>query len=216
MGMPVEPVFSQLNFRGRTSVQNPTGINTAFDAGDAAAGADWTQDADTIFRVRYVILQSEITTANSVNTTQEFGLEYNYNGGGWTPVAAQGANTDPVQYADGDFADGADTTQLIGSAQFVTGDGVEVTPSDTITFTDEPGVVEETELEFAVEIVGGQVTDGLTLDLRVIYSLDDETPPATAFGTYTDTPTITTNVVAGPATMELSIASRHLMTLRGE
>ena len=207
MGMPVEPVFSQLTFRGRSSVPNPTGINAAFDAGDPAIGGDWTQDADTVFRVRFVILQSIILAANSADMTQEFALQYNYDGGGWNPVVAQGAGTDPVQFADGDFADGDDTTQLVGSAQFVTGDGVEVTPSDTITFTDEPGVVEETEIEFAVEIVSGQVADGLTLQLRVIYSAGDETPPATAFGTYTDTPTITVNLGATPITISMSAAT---------
>jgi hypothetical protein len=195
MGMPEEPAYDQDAFRGRVAVPNPTGINAAFNGSDPATNANFTMDVDTTFRIRFVIQQTVAIAINTNNQATEFALQFNLAGGGWVNVAAQGVTTQAVAYADGDFADGDNTTQLIGSGTFIAGDGVEVTPSDTITFTDE--ALTETELEFALTIVSSRVSDAQTLQLRVIHSDSDESPPATVLDSYTNTPTITVSEVGG-------------------
>ena len=52
MGMPVDGAYDQATFRARTSVTDPASADAAFDAGDAAAGANWTQTVDQLIRVR--------------------------------------------------------------------------------------------------------------------------------------------------------------------
>ena len=192
MGKAVQALYDQDSFRGRTNVPDPSGVNAAFDAGDAGVNDNWTQDVDTLFRIRFLIQQTVATANNNIAT--EFLVQYNKNGGGWTDVAVQSAVTDAVRYANGDFADGDDTTQLVGSGSFVTGDGVEVTPTDTISFTE--AALSETEIEFALEIYSGQVADEDIIELRLLFSLDDETPPATVLNSYTNTPSLTVNEAA--------------------
>lgn len=199
MGKPVAPAFDQDAFRARTNVPNPL-LNAAFDAGDAALNANWAQDVDVLIRVRFVIQQTVAGASNHDNTDTEFLLQYNKNGGGWNDVAAIGADTDPVQYMNAVFTDGDNTTQLLGSGTFVAGDGVEITPTDTIVFTE--SALTETEIEFAIEIVSGQVADGDTIQLRLIYSDTNESPPATVCEAYTNTPTMT---VSEDASVDITV-----------
>lgn len=205
MGKPVEAAYDQATFRARTAVPDPAGVNTVFDGGDAAANANWVQAVDTIFRIRFVIQQT--AAAANQNLATEFALQYNYDGGGWNPVVAQGADTDPVQYVNATgMADGDNTTQILGGGgTFITGDGVEVTPTDTLTFTTE--ATSETEIEFALEIVSEQVIDAKTLQLQLVYSVDDESPPETVLGNYSNTPTVTVDEAAAPVNIEVPPAT---------
>lgn len=101
-----------------------------------------------------------------------------------------GVGSEDVDFANATgFADGDNTTQLIGAGSFVTGDGLEANPSDTITFTEE--ALSETEIEVALIVNGSQVSVGDSIQLRLLYSDGDASPPATVLGSYTNTPTLT-------------------------
>lgn len=199
MGMPVAPAFDQDGWRTRTNVPDPSGVNAAYDGGDDAANTDWTQDADVLFRTRLVVKQTVSTAINHADLITNFILQYNNTtaGSGWVNVGAVGGDVEDVQFiAASGFADGDNTTQLVGGGTFVTGDGVENdTASDNVTFTE--STTTETELEFSLEIVGAQVTDADTIDLRLLYSAGDESPPATTMSG-TNIPTVTANVAAVP------------------
>jgi len=194
MGMPVAPSFDQDGWRARTNVPDPSGVNTAFDGGDAAKDADWTQDTDELFRVRFVIKQTDNSAVSDSNTTTEFILQYNNTGAGWNNVGAVGGGTADVDFVSATgFADGDNTTQVIDSGTFVTGDGKETdTRTDSVVFTEE--ALTETELEASLIINTSQVNAGDTIDLRWLYSNADENPPATVLEAYTAIPTITAKI----------------------
>lgn len=194
MGMPQAPSFDQDGWRARTNVPDPSGINAAFDVGDASKDADWTQDTDILFRVRFVIKQTDATAASHSNIITQFILQYNNSTAGWNDVGAVGGGTEDVDFilADG-FTDGDNTTQVIDSGTFRTGKGKETNTSTSVFFTEE--ALSETEIETSLVINASQVTDGDTIDLRFLYSNDDEDPPATVLEAYTAIPTITVNAI---------------------
>jgi hypothetical protein len=197
MGMPVAPAYTFNGFRARTNVTDPSGVNTAFDAGDTALNTNWTQTVDELIRWRGVIQQTVAGATAHADLITNFVLQYNNGGAGWNNVGAVGADVEDVQFiAATGFADGDNTTQVIGSGSFVTGDSMENdTPSDDVSFTD--SATSETELEVAVEVVGANVTDADTIEFRWLYSAADESPPATAVTQGANVPTIT---VDKPAT----------------
>ncbi len=192
MGMPVAPTFDQDGWRARTSVTDPSGVNTAFDAGDAAKDADWTQVVDQLIRVRFVVKQTNSAAEAHGDMATEFILQYNNSGAGWLDVGAVGGGTEDVDFvAATGFTDGDNTTDVIGGAggSFRTGDSMETdTPSDTVTFTDL--ALTQTEIEVAIIINGTAVTNLDTIDLRLLFSAGGEDPPATAMSD-TAIPTIT-------------------------
>lgn len=145
--------LSQTGFRGRND-----------DGGEISAtfivpvNTDWEQRPDRNFRVRLLI-------ENSSGFSGRMFLHYLLNGMGDWILITTSTNviraTPNVNYADGD-----DTTQQIGSGVFasnpgmVENDGV----SEIIAF---PGVTtEEIEVEWSLEIVGNDVSDRDTIQLR--------------------------------------------------
>jgi hypothetical protein len=179
--MHVNPTLDQDSFRGR----NDDGSESTA-TWKAAANTNWSQATDEIFRVRFLIQED---SGGSLNN-QAFSLQYRKNGGTWTAVAAQGATSDAVRYADStNVADGDATTQQLGSGTFVAGSVEEVDPSVSISFAGN----DETELEYVLEIYSGQAAGGDTIDLRVVKS------DSTLLDTYTNTPAIT--VSAGAVTL---------------
>ncbi|NOR90829.1 MAG: hypothetical protein GQ524_11325 [Anaerolineales bacterium] len=203
MGKAVVAVYTQIGFRARTNVPDPAALNTAFSAGDASLNSDFTWDVDTLIRVRFIVSQSELTANNNMAT--EFALQYNRNATTWEPIGAIGGGTEAVDYANSNFTDGDNCTQLLSSPfPYISGDGMEITPTDTITFTETPLATEATEIEVSIIINSGVVSDADAIQLRLIFSLDDETPPATILGGgYTEYPDITVSAEAGPQTIPL-------------
>jgi len=193
MGMPVAPTFDQDGYRGRTNVTDPTGVDTAFDAGDTAKDTNFTWDVDTLLRMRFVVKQTNSSATTHGDLITEFILQYNNGGVGWNDVGTVGGGTEDVDFVSASgFADGDNTGQVIGSGSNVTGDSMETnTASDSITFTD--GATSETEIEVAIIINGSAVNDDDTIELRLLYSAADEAPPATAMSG-TARPTITANI----------------------
>lgn len=144
----------------------------------AAINADWSQDVDTIFRMRFVITETGGGMAS--NLTPQ--LEYNLASAGWNPVNATSSVVQSV--ASAFVSDGAHCTQRVGSGTFVgsqdgwdSGDGLAGGANFDLTSN-------ESETEFCVQILSGDVTDGQTLQLRA-------TNAGTVFTNYNQTPTIT-------------------------
>ncbi len=185
-----EPDYDLDSFRGRTNVTDPSGVNAAFDAGDTAINTNWTQAADTLFRVRFVIQQTNSGADDATDLTTEFLLQYQVNTGGYADVTGSSA----VQFAAATgFANHDDTTQVLGSGSFVTGDGLESSgATDSITFTSE--ALSETEVEVALSIDSAQVSDADTVNLRFLWSNGDESPPASTFNRETNIPALTVDV----------------------
>lgn len=200
MGKPIAPVFDQDGFRGRDNVPDPSGVDAAFDAGDTAANTNFSYDADTILRMRLVVKQTEATAINHDALITEFIIQYDIDqAASWSDVGAVGGGTEGVDFIEATgFADGENTTLLLGGSGGVAGESRETNnPTDSVTFTTE--ALSECELEIAIVFNGGVLSDGAEIDLRVLYSDGDVSPPATAMGT-TLLPRITVNVAAATAT----------------
>ena len=204
MGMPVAPTFDQDKFRARTAVPGPPDHDDAFDSGDAAADTNWSQPVDQQIRVRFVIQQTNAAAESHANLITNFLLQYNTNSGGWNEVGVHDADVEDVQFYDQtSISDGDPTeTQILGSGTFVNGLYTdEQNGNQTTGFTEL--ALTETELEVSIEIVGSNVTITDTIELRFLYSADDESPPATVLEAYTSIPEMT----AAAAVIDPSIES---------
>ena len=165
------PNIVHAGFRGR---DDGVGLNSGTFT--HARDTDWTQDADAIFRVRFLL---EENAGGSLNN--KYKLQYNHGGGGWTDASG----SSPVQDAlSANYANGDPTTQVLGSGPFVAGDGVE---GALVTLSKISIDTEETEIEFALTIDSAQVSDEDAIQLRL---------RSLATATYTDSviPEITVNV----------------------
>lgn len=147
----------------------------------AALNANWAQDVDVNFRIRFEATE----TANS-NEEDGAQLQYNLASGGWNNVNA--ASSVVRSFASAHFADDDDTTQRIGSGAFVATNGG---MDEVEGFANEAGnrsKNDSIEYEFCVQIRSVDVTDAQTLQLRIVRG-----GGAGVFDTYTQTPTITVN-----------------------
>ncbi len=164
------PAFTQASFQGRNDNGNETAATWK-----AAADTNWIQKVDENFRVRFVVQE----TAGVSVADKTFQLEYNRNGGGWNDVTA--ASSVVRAWASPNVADGADTTQQVGSGTFVTPNAGfdEVNGLAGGTSLDFSGS-DEVEVEYSVQIRSAGVANDDTIQLRV-KSLDS----------YTSTPTVT-------------------------
>ena len=106
-------------------------------------------------------------------------LEYNRNGGGWNDVT--GASSVVRAWLSPNVADGADTTQQVGSGTFVTPNAGfdEVNGLAGGTALDFSGS-DEVEVEYSVQIRSADVANDDTIQLRV-----------KGLTTYTNTPSVT-------------------------
>ena len=119
-------------------------------------------DADTNFRIRFVVSNS-----GTANSTSDFGLYVNKNSTSYAAVTASSSN---VQAADASSS--ADATALTTSNfQLTAGTGTAANGEYS-----EDGVAganlsngDYFEVEFGVTIISGDVADGDTLDFRVYY-----------------------------------------------
>jgi hypothetical protein len=182
MGMPPGG-WTQSAFRGR---DDDVAINSSTFT--HALNTDWSQDVDADFRVRYVIQETDGGSGD-----ESFKWEYNRNGTGWNDVSG----TSPLQWSSSSwYSDGQATSQVIGSGSFVTGEGSEEdNEAGPSTFAGN----DETEHEGVFTIDSAQVSNGDTIDLRMV-EID-----GTAIA-YTNTPTITVvKAVTGPPVGSLAM-----------
>jgi hypothetical protein len=175
MGAPVQPSFTQTSFRYRNDDGSQT-TATWIAATNVEASPFKPYQR---FRLRFLISQT-VSNANT-NLARTFKLRYSLNNAAYVDVSEQNTFTAPLRMADSpNLTDGEATTQQIGSGTFVAGAVEETNATPTITFTS--GSLSSTEIEFVVEIYGGQINSGDTLDLRVFETNN------TALANYTNTP----------------------------
>jgi len=203
MGMPVEPVFAQAQYRFRDSVNDPGSLNAAFDAGDTAINTIGDVDVDVLFRLRISVDQTIAAMVNATGNPTAFLLQYNHEGNGWNNVDTEGNGTAPVEGdTSANFSDGAATTELFGADNtytFLAGLGNYDETTAQITFTDE--TQESTELEFALLINSSQVVDNDAIQFRLLWDPNATGTPDTVM-TYTVTPECT--VIEGVAAQTLT------------
>lgn len=172
----VNPSLDQDSFRGRDDDGSESVATWK-----AAANTNWTQEVDENFRVRFLIQE---TAGGSENNVQPQ-LQYNLNAAGWTSVT--GASSVVKASLSDNFADDDNTTQQIGAGTFITpnsgmdeDNGLAGENMD-IDFAGN----DEVEVEYCCQIVGADVNDADTVELRVVRN------NLTVLEIYTNTPSIT-------------------------
>ena len=171
--------FTQNGFWGRNDDGSQT---TATWKG--LQNSDFTQAVDTNFRIRFQIQEGAGCAKNNV----VWRLQYNLAGAGWVDCSASSnvvrasasanftdgeATTDQLTGGSGTFQGGAPSTGGMDEGDCnAGGSSMDISASGT------------SECEFCVQIVGTDVTNGQTLQLRA-------TDAGNAFASYTQTPTIT-------------------------
>jgi len=155
----VVPLFrEQASFRGR----NDDGTDETDATWIAALNTDWNQAADATFRVRFLVKN----LGNQAGADQTFQLTASHNAGAYFDVT--GSSTIIKAVASTKVVEGANTTQQLGAGTFVTPNaGIdEVDGQAGGTALDFAGY-DEVELEFVLQIIGVDVSDSDTIDLRL-------------------------------------------------
>jgi hypothetical protein len=159
---------TQLHFRGRDDSQilNSSTFTYGLDT-------NWSQKVDEVFRVRF-----EAEEQNSKNFTVGGQLQYSYKGGAWNSVTTISSYIKAVNSAQ--FSDNSATTNIIAgsSRTFVDGTGSTDGLASSVGLNNS-----HTEIEYSLQIVGTDVAQNDTIQLR-IESLTD----------WAQTPTITIKV----------------------
>lgn len=163
--------FDQIKFRGR---DDDVSLNSATWNGGGGLNTDWSQDADTNFRVRF-----EVNETGGGSATNNYEVWFQLNAGSWTKISGTTACqwTTTTQYADLDV-----TTQVLGSATFLSGDGFDGSNGPTRNIAH--GGNDSTELEICLTIDSAQVVNTDTIKLRVYES-------GSVIDAWTQEPTIT-------------------------
>lgn len=165
----------------------------------AALNTNWTQDTDINFRVRFLVQEVGAGTLGGIlqNAGQQSGsLQFRINGGAWTVVTAGTA----VRFSNsGNFTNGDSTTQQLGSGTFVAGKMLEADPLQTTTLNGD----DETEWEWSLQLRAILLSDGDTVELRVV----GEDGATAVFASYTQIPSITVNIPVPTDLSDVDFAS---------
>ena len=158
----IDAAYNQAGFRGR----NDNG-SEATATWKAAENANWSQEADENFRVRFVV--DEIAGGWGITETLAR-LQYNLNGAGWNSVTA--ASSVVRIFTSPNEVDNADTTRQLasGSGDFAFGDFDESGGSASWPGGEPDGGLafgDLTEIEFCVQIISADVVGGDSIQLRV-------------------------------------------------
>lgn len=176
MTVMINGSFSQTSFRFRNDDGNQTSATWK-----EAVNVNATEVPFVTFRLR-VLVQQTIADATQ-NLAKNFKIRASYNNGTYNDVAAIGATTSQIRYANSaNVSDGAATTQQIGTGTFIAGSVDNNNDTGTITFT--TSALSETELEFILMLYAPLMNVGDTIDLQV-YETNN-----TALDVYTVTPRI--------------------------
>lgn len=169
--------FDQDSFLGREDDGTETTATSI-----AAINNNWTQLVNVNFRPRFLIQE----TGTTAIADRRFQLQYNLNSEGWNDVT--GSSSVVKASLSDNFADGDVTTeQMAGAGAFVAGEMDEVNgDAGDISAGIDFGASNDTEVEYCCQIVGGDVADTDTIELRVIER-------GVALDSYTNTPTVTVN-----------------------
>ena len=169
------PAWVQVSFR----LRNDDGSESAA-TWVAAINTNASLNVDTNYRVRFGVHNAGTASGDLVAQ-----LQYNLASAGWNNVS--GSSSVVRASLSTHFADDAATTEQMGGARtFLTAEpGMDEDNGRAgelgVNIQD---VTEEWEVEYCFQIRSADVTNGQTLQLRLVNT-------ATAFTTYTNTPTIT-------------------------
>lgn len=152
----------------------------------AAINNNWTQNVDENFRLRFLIQE----TSDTAETGIVFQLQYKLTSGG-TYTDVTGSSSVVKAVATAHYAEGDTVDQLLGSGTFLDGEADEVDgqAGDFQAALDFVGL-DETECEWCLQIVSGDVTDAQHVFFRV-------TEGGAVLNTYTVEPDITVSEAGG-------------------
>jgi len=156
--MSTTPVLVQNAWWGRND--NGTETTATFKG---AQGSNWTQDVDTKFRIRFRIQE----TAGGAAANRIFQLQRNLAGGGWVDVTGSSLVVQSVDSTT--VADAATTTtQMTGG----TGAYIGATAFDDVNGAAGGNSLDmaasgHTEVEFCVQILSADVTNGQEIQFQV-------------------------------------------------
>ena len=193
-GTHITPSLSQIHFRHRADDGSETAATWL-----TAEDTNWTKLVDTNFRVRFTVDE----TAGGAESNINLRLQYNRNAAGWNDVTSSSAVV--RAFTSTHYADEAATTRQLTAplTVFVTGamdDGDGLAGSgNQIDFTVGG---EFTEVEYCIQIVGADVTNNDTIQLRVVRS-------GGTLDAWPATPTVTVDKPAAP------IGGEQMVALRG-
>jgi len=146
---------SQVGFRGRSGDTVTLNDNTTWAANQ---NTNWSQDVDTTFRIRL-----EVEEQNNKSQVIAGTIEYRLNGGSWVQVTTTSSVLKAVassQFNDGD----ATTNVLTASAKtFTAGEGTEDAIPTNVGLQNT-----HLEHEYALQIVGADVANNNTIEVRLI------------------------------------------------
>ncbi len=174
---------------------------------DITGGPGEDVEADTNFRIRFLIKDTNTGAENNVALQ----LQYNLNSDSWNDVNASSSVI--RSFASTQFADGDDTTQQLGSGTFITPnsgmDEVEgLAGGGDIDFVDL--TADEVEVEYCIQIRSADVINTDTIDLRVIRG------STTVLENYTEMPRIDINSFSSTVTSDALIMSESMTVNDGE
>jgi hypothetical protein len=164
------------------------GLNSTTWNGGGGLNGNWTQTVDANFRWRGLLQETAGVAESNFKET----LYAQRNSDGW--FAVTGSSTIVQGVLSGQYADGDDTTQLLGSGTFISANSAGVEGDGGPGATNEPDYAgnDECEFEFTLQIIGADVDDGDTIGLRIRNN-------GTEVTTYTNEPTITVDKPAAAA-----------------
>ena len=150
--------LEQAAFRGRNDDGNETTATWK-----AAINTDWTQEADTLFRVRFLVKELNGVGISNV----QLQLQYQHGGSQAPWVNAKDSRViDPEATAN--YAKDSDATQQLGSGTFVADNNGMI---HTVAFTTRTltwAGTDELEVEYTVKIDSAQVSQSDTICMRVV------------------------------------------------
>jgi hypothetical protein len=153
-------VFEQEHYRIRSdeTAANP---GTPVWESDIDQATRTSIDADTLFRIRFVIANT-----GSANDTSTYSLYFSHEGGSYTAVAASGTaviTADAGTPSDADSLTTANFQLTAGTGSAIDGEYDE--NNSIASFALDDG--EYTEMEFCIQLNSAVVSPGDTIDLRV-------------------------------------------------
>lgn len=168
-------VWDQDSYRGRNDDNNEASATWK-----AAANLTWTQITDANLRVRFLVQETAGANHSPILALQ---LQYKLNAGAWTNVTASSSVVKALNSTW--LTHGADTTQQVGGGTFVANNNWVEDVDGTTNASGAVGVNNEAEAEFCIQLVGADITEGDTIQLRVVDESGD-----TPFAAYTNTPSL--------------------------
>lgn len=188
-------VTIQQNFRGRNDdgdLSDPAGTGASWIA---AEGADWEQEVNAKFRVRFKIEETDGVPGSAL-----YQLHYSHNGGGYAELVDPASDVIQAVASDQAIADEDPVTERLltqSDASWVDGLYDETGATATMITLDD----DETELEFCLIIGPADVSDGDTIGLRVYDAVEG------ALDAYIDEPIITVRFTSSSSSLGFSSSS---------